>query len=86
MTHSLTLRAALVSVLIFAAFVLAWHAVTRGTGTSAPSGARSKTCVLRVSNSSVSRKSPLRPSPPPLKLAIGFVLRGLVVTTTPSCA
>src|SRR4051812_5800357 len=31
MTHSLTLRAALVSVLLFAAFILAWHLATRGT-------------------------------------------------------
>src|SRR5580765_9084670 len=35
MTPSLTLRAGLVSVLIFIAFVLAWHLATRGTGTVA---------------------------------------------------
>src|ERR1051325_7364663 len=33
MTRSLTLRAAFVSLLIFAAFILAWHLATRGTGT-----------------------------------------------------
>ena len=33
MTSSLTLRAALVSFLIFAAFILAWHLATRGVGT-----------------------------------------------------
>src|SRR3954468_14418346 len=33
MTSSLTLRAALLSVLIFAAFILAWHLATRGIGT-----------------------------------------------------
>src|ERR1043165_9778508 len=33
MTRSLTLRAAFVSILIFAAFILAWHLATRGTGT-----------------------------------------------------
>src|SRR5256885_14197781 len=32
MTSSLTLRAALVSVLLFAAFILAWHLATRGIG------------------------------------------------------
>src|SRR5260221_13916371 len=32
MSHSLTLRAGLVSVLIFAAFILTWHLATRGTG------------------------------------------------------
>ena len=32
MTRSLTFRAALVSVLIFVAFILAWHLATRGTG------------------------------------------------------
>src|SRR5687767_7516003 len=32
MTRSLTLRAAFVSVAIFAAFLLAWHLATRGTG------------------------------------------------------
>jgi nitrate/nitrite transport system permease protein len=32
MTRSLTFRAALVSVFIFVAFVLAWHLATRGTG------------------------------------------------------
>ena len=32
MTRSLTLRAGLVSVLIFLAFILAWHLATRGTG------------------------------------------------------
>ena len=32
MTRSLTIRAALVSVFIFVAFVLAWHLATRGTG------------------------------------------------------
>ena len=32
MTPSLTLRAGLVSVLIFLAFILAWHVATRGTG------------------------------------------------------
>src|ERR1041385_6930460 len=31
MTRSLTLRAAFVSILIFAAFILAWHLSTRGT-------------------------------------------------------
>src|ERR1700755_2832530 len=31
MTSSLTLRAALVSILIFAAFVIAWHLAVRGT-------------------------------------------------------
>jgi nitrate/nitrite transport system permease protein len=35
MTSSLTLRAAVVSVVIFVAFVLAWHLATRGTGTIA---------------------------------------------------
>src|SRR6476661_5688015 len=33
MTSSLTLRAALVSILIFLAFILAWHLATRGTST-----------------------------------------------------
>ena len=33
MTSSLTLRAGLVSVLIFIAFMLAWHLAVRGTGT-----------------------------------------------------
>ena len=33
MTRSLTLRAALVSIAIFAAFILAWHLATRGIGT-----------------------------------------------------
>src|SRR3954465_7365725 len=33
MTSSLTLRAALVSILLFAAFIGAWHLATRGTGT-----------------------------------------------------
>ena len=33
MTRSHTLRAALVSMLIFAAFIAAWHVATRGTGT-----------------------------------------------------
>src|SRR6476620_10716708 len=33
MTSSLTLRAALVSVLLFPAFLLAWHLATRGTST-----------------------------------------------------
>jgi nitrate/nitrite transport system permease protein len=33
MTSSLTLRAALVSVLLFAAFLLAWHLAVRGTAT-----------------------------------------------------
>src|SRR5919201_4428549 len=33
MTRSLTLRAAFVSILIFATFILAWHLATRGTGT-----------------------------------------------------
>ena len=32
MSSSLTLRAGLVSVLIFAAFLLAWHLATRGSG------------------------------------------------------
>jgi nitrate/nitrite transport system permease protein len=32
MTRSLTFRAALVSVVLFASFVLAWHIATRGTG------------------------------------------------------
>jgi nitrate/nitrite transport system permease protein len=32
MNRSLTLRASLVSILIFAAFILAWHLATRGTG------------------------------------------------------
>jgi nitrate/nitrite transport system permease protein len=32
MTRSLTLRAALVSVVIFAAFLVTWHLATRGTG------------------------------------------------------
>ena len=32
MTSSLTLRAALVSVALFAAFILAWHLATRGAG------------------------------------------------------
>src|SRR5690349_21478429 len=35
MTRSLTLRAAIVSVLIFAAFIVVWHLATRGTGTVA---------------------------------------------------
>src|ERR1700682_3756629 len=35
MTRSLTLRAALVSILIFATFIVAWHLATRGTGTVA---------------------------------------------------
>ena len=33
MTRSLTFRAGLVSVLIFAAFIIAWHLAVRGTGT-----------------------------------------------------
>jgi nitrate/nitrite transport system permease protein len=33
MTRSLTLRAAFVSIAIFAAFILAWHLATRGIGT-----------------------------------------------------
>src|SRR5581483_9749744 len=33
MTRSLTFRAALLSILIFAAFILAWHLAIRGTGT-----------------------------------------------------
>ena len=32
MTRSLTFRAALVSVALFATFILAWHLATRGTG------------------------------------------------------
>jgi nitrate/nitrite transport system permease protein len=32
MTSSLTLRAAVVSILLFAAFILAWHLAVRGTG------------------------------------------------------
>ncbi len=32
MTRSLNLRAAFVSILIFAAFIVAWHLATRGTG------------------------------------------------------
>ena len=32
MTSSLTLRAAVVSILIFATFILAWHLAVRGTG------------------------------------------------------
>src|SRR3954462_6228821 len=32
MTRSLTLRAAFVSILIFATFMVAWHLATRGTG------------------------------------------------------
>jgi nitrate/nitrite transport system permease protein len=32
MTHSLTLRAAIVSIAIFALFITAWHLATRGTG------------------------------------------------------
>ena len=35
MTRSLTLRAAFVSILIFATFMIAWHLATRGTGTVA---------------------------------------------------
>ena len=35
MTRSLTLRAAIVSVALFAVFILAWHLATRGTGTVA---------------------------------------------------
>ena len=35
MTRSLTLRAALVSIAIFATFMMAWHLATRGTGTVA---------------------------------------------------
>jgi nitrate/nitrite transport system permease protein len=35
MTRSLTLRAAIVSIAIFALFVTAWHLATRGTGTVA---------------------------------------------------
>src|SRR5206468_6349362 len=35
MTRSLTLRAAFVSILIFATFMIAWHLATRGTGTIA---------------------------------------------------
>lgn len=35
MTRSLTLRAAIVSIAIFAVFILAWHLATRGTGTVA---------------------------------------------------
>src|SRR3954463_15711069 len=35
MTRSLTLRAAFVSIIIFAAFIAAWHLATRGTGTIA---------------------------------------------------
>lgn len=34
MTRSLTLRAAVVSLLFFAGFVLAWHLATRGSGTT----------------------------------------------------
>src|SRR6266571_6930596 len=33
MSRSLTLRAAFVSIAIFAAFILAWHLATRGIGT-----------------------------------------------------
>ena len=33
MASSLTLRAALVSILLFGGFLLAWHLATRGTGT-----------------------------------------------------
>ena len=33
MTRSLTLRAALVSVFIFAAFIVTWHLATRGVST-----------------------------------------------------
>jgi nitrate/nitrite transport system permease protein len=36
MTASLTLRAAVVSVALFLAFVLVWHLATRGTGAMAP--------------------------------------------------
>ena len=36
MTSSLRLRAALVSILIFAAFILAWHLATRGIGAVQP--------------------------------------------------
>ena len=32
MTRSLTLRAAFVSIVIFATFMIAWHLATRGTG------------------------------------------------------
>src|SRR4029079_13766619 len=32
MTRSLTLRASVVSILLFAAFILVWHLSTRGTG------------------------------------------------------
>src|SRR6187402_3698739 len=32
MTRSLTLRAAFVSIIIFATFLVAWHLATRGTG------------------------------------------------------
>src|SRR3982751_1727726 len=32
MTRSLTLRAAFVSIMIFATFMIAWHLATRGTG------------------------------------------------------
>src|SRR5262245_7816308 len=35
MTRSLSLRAAIVSVVLFAVFVTAWHLATRGTGTVA---------------------------------------------------
>ena len=35
MTRSLNLRAAFVSILIFATFIVAWHLATRGTGTVA---------------------------------------------------
>ena len=35
MTRSLTLRAAIVSIAIFALFITAWHLATRGTGTVA---------------------------------------------------
>lgn len=35
MTRSLSLRAAIVSIAIFAVFILAWHLATRGTGTVA---------------------------------------------------
>src|SRR6187401_1349952 len=35
MTRSLTLRAAIVSIALFAVFIIAWHLATRGTGTIA---------------------------------------------------
>ncbi len=40
MTSSLTFRAAIVSLALFALFVGAWHLATRGSGTAVTDGSR----------------------------------------------